>query len=122
MTVLVVDDFEDSRLVLRRMLEASDYSVIEAADGREAVETARRQCPDLVLMDLNMPLVDGLAATKQIRECEDACRDVPIVAFTAFDTFGMKEAALEAGCDDYLAKPFDFDRLEKVLRRCLMGW
>lgn len=122
LTVLVVDDFADSRLVLRRLLEASDYSVIEAADGQEAVETARRQCPDLVLMDLNMPLVDGLAATKQIRECEGACRDVPIVAFTAFDTFGMKEAALEAGCDDYLAKPFDFDRLEKVLRRCLTGW
>ena len=120
--VLVVDDFEDSRLVLRRMLETRDYSVIEAADGREAVETARRQCPDLVLMDLHMPRVDGLAATKLIRECKDACRDVPIIAFTAFDTYGMKEAALEAGCDDYLAKPFDLDRLERVLRRCLVGW
>jgi two-component system cell cycle response regulator DivK len=122
LTVLVVDDFEDSRFVLRRMLETKDYCVIEAADGREAVETARRHHPDLVLMDLNMPLVDGLAATKLIRECKDSCRDVPIVAVTAFDTYGMKDAALEAGCDDYLTKPFDFDRLEKVLRRCLMRW
>jgi two-component system, cell cycle response regulator DivK len=122
LTVLVVDDFEDSRFVLRQLLEASEYRVIEAADGREAVETAQRHCPDLVLMDLNMPLVDGLTATKLIRECRGACRDVPIVAVTAFDTYGMKEAALEAGCDDYLAKPLDFDHLEKVLRRCLTRW
>lgn len=121
-TVLVVDDFEDSRFVLRQMLEMRDYSVIEAADGREAFEAARRQRPDLVLMDLHMPRVDGLAAAKLIRESEDACRDVPIVAFTAFDTYGIKEAALEAGCDDYLAKPFDLGRLESVLRRCLLGW
>ncbi|HEX5708069.1 MAG TPA: response regulator [Pyrinomonadaceae bacterium] len=121
-TVLVADDFEDSRLVLRLMLEASEYRVIEASDGREAVESVRRERPDLVLMDLNMPHVDGLAATKQIRECQDACRDVPIVAVTAFDTYGMREAAMEAGCDDYVARPFDLERLESVLRRCLMGW
>ena len=122
LTVLVVDDFADSRFLLRRMLETRDCRVIEAADGREAFEAARRHCPDLVLMDLNMPRADGLAATRLIRECEGACRDVLIIAVTAFDTYGMREAAIEAGCDDYIAKPFDAGGLERVLRRCVMRW
>jgi CheY-like chemotaxis protein len=120
-TVLIADDFEDTRAVLRRMLEEHDYRVVEAADGREAVELARRARPNLILMDLNMPLVDGLAAAAQIRESQDGCRNVPILAITAFDTYGMKEAALEAGCDDYITKPIEADDLDRVLRRLLPG-
>jgi CheY-like chemotaxis protein len=122
LTVLVVDDFADARLTLKRMLEVKDYRVLEARNGREAVEAARQACPDLILMDLNMPEMDGLAATEQIRECKDACRGVPIVAITAYDTYGMKEAALEAGCDDYIMRPIDFDQLDKVLHKFLIGW
>lgn len=121
MTILIADDFADTRAVLRRMLETHDYRVVEAADGREAVEVAERACPSLILMDLNMPLVDGLAAAAQIRECQGRCRNVPILAMTAFDTYGMKEAALEAGCDDYITKPIDADDLDRVLRRILPG-
>ena len=121
MTVLVADDFEDTRVVLRRMLETHNCRVVEAADGLEAVEMARRACPSLILMDLNMPLLDGLAAARQIRGCQEVGRGVQILAITAFDTYGMKEAALEAGCDDYLTKPIEADELDSILRRLLPG-
>ena len=121
LTVLIADDFEETRVVLRRMLETHDYRVVEAADGQEAVEVARRECPNFILMDLNMPLVDGLTATTQIRECKDGCRNVPILAITAFDTYGMKEAAMEVGCDDYITKPIDVDEFDRILRRLLSG-
>jgi CheY-like chemotaxis protein len=104
------------------MLETHDYGVVEAANGAEALEIARLYCPDLILMDLNMPHMDGLMAVKQIRECKGPCEHVPIVALTAYDTYGMREAALEAGCDEYLAKPIDFAEFDKVLRRILAGW
>ncbi|MDQ3916984.1 MAG: response regulator [Acidobacteriota bacterium] len=118
-TVLVVDDSADTRFVLRRTLRRRGYRVVEAADGREAVEVALRECPDLILMDLNMPVMDGLAATERIRELKERCGDVPIVAVTAFDTYGMREAAVEAGCDAYLLKPLALDELEAVVERLL---
>ena len=119
LTALVVDDFEDTRHMLRRMLEVRDCRVIEASDGEEAVEIARRECPDLILMDLNLPEMDGLAASNQIRECKEACKNAKIVAITAYHVHGIKEAALEAGCDDYLVKPVDLDELDRVLNQLL---
>lgn len=119
LTVLVADDYDDTRAVLRRMLERHNCHVLEAADGVEAVEMARRAGPNLILMDLNMPLLDGLAAAVQIRECKELCRGALILAITSFDTYGMKEAALEAGCDDYLTKPIEADELDRALRRLL---
>lgn len=118
-TILVAEDFDDTRTMLKRMLLASGYRVVEAANGQEAVELVREDCPDLILMDLNMPLMDGLEATEQIRRCRDLCQDVVILAVTAHDTYGMKEAALAAGCDGYLTKPLDFKNLEKILDRLL---
>jgi CheY-like chemotaxis protein len=115
LTVLVADDFEDTRALLRRMLESHNCRVVEAADGLEAVEMARRACPNLILMDLNMPMLDGLAAAEQIRSCQEGCRGVPILAITAFDTYGMREAAIEAGCDDYITKPINAGDLERAL-------
>ncbi len=117
--VLLVDDYEDSRFVLRIFLESNGYRVVEAVNGLEAIELAQRECPDLILMDLNLPVLDGLVAAERIRASRAACRNVPIIAITAFDTYGMKEAALEAGCNAYIAKPLDFERAEKVLRRTL---
>jgi CheY-like chemotaxis protein len=122
LTVLVVDDYADTRAMLRRVLEASGYRVAEAEDGRQAVEAARRACPDLILMDLNMPHMDGLTAAQNIRAVKGLCEGVPIIALTAFDTYGMREAALEAGCDDYLKKPLDAAELNTVLGRLLPGW
>jgi two-component system cell cycle response regulator DivK len=118
-TILVAEDFDDTRVLLKRVLLTSGYRVVEAVNGREAVEYVKQDCPDLILMDLNMPEMDGLEATEQIRECRELCKDVVILAITAYDTYGMKEAALEAGCDGYLTKPIDFDRLEMILGRLL---
>src|ERR1051325_3071777 len=98
-TILVAEDSADTRAVLMRALAFRGYKVVEAADGREAVEVAVSECPDLVVMDLNMPVMDGLAATERIRELRDKCGNVPVVAVMAFDTYGMKEAALAAGCN-----------------------
>ena len=114
-TILVADDSADTRAVLCRTLAYRGYRVLEAADGAQAVEVALRACPDLVVMDLNMPVLDGLAAAGRIRDLKDRCGDIPVVAVTAFDTYGMREAAREAGCDAYLLKPLDFDELESVI-------
>ena len=121
-TILIVDDSDDTRFVLRRLLEAKDYRVVEARDGQEAVETARRECPDLIVMDLNMPVMDGLEAARHIRECKDLCASAPILAVTAFDTYGMEEAAREAGCTDYLRKPFDTEEAVRIMRSLLPAW
>ena len=117
-TVLVVEDFEDNRFMMRRLLEMSGYRVLEAINGEEAVELARRERPGLILMDLSLPLLDGLAATRRIRQHEDL-RDVPIVAVSAHDTADFHADALAAGCNDYVTKPIDFDQLEALLGRLL---
>lgn len=114
LTIMVVEDSEDTRHVLSISLRAQGYRVVTAADGLEAVGTAVRTQPDLILMDLNMPRLDGLAATEQIRRHEELGH-IPIIAVTAFDTVGIKEAALEAGCNKYLIKPLDLDYLSKLL-------
>jgi len=118
-TILIAEDSADTRAVLCRTLAFHGYRIIEAADGGQAVELARRARPDLVVMDLNMPVLDGLAATEQIRRMRGSCGDVPVVAVTAFDTYGMREAATEAGCDAYLLKPLVIDELESVVERLL---
>ena len=115
-TVLVVEDFEDNRFMMRRLLEMSGYRVVEAVNGREAVDMAVSERPDLILMDLSLPHLDGLAATRRIREHEGLGR-VPIVAVSAHDTSDFHAEALAAGCNEYVTKPIDFDQLESLLRR-----
>ena len=117
-TVLVVEDFEDNRFMMRRLLEMSGYRVVEAINGEEAVEIAKRERPGLILMDLSLPLLDGLAATRRIRQHKEL-RDVPIVAVSAHDTADYHADALAAGCNDYVTKPIDFDQLEALLGRLL---
>lgn len=117
-TILVVEDAKDTRNVLSFSLTQNGYKVVTAVNGRQAVDVALDVHPDLILMDLNLPLMDGLAASAQIREHE-ALRDVPILAVTAYDTYGMREAATEAGCDGYITKPIDFGRLDTILQRIL---
>lgn len=117
-TVLVVEDFEDNRFMMRRLLEMSGYHVLEAINGEEAVEMAERERPSLILMDLSLPLLDGLAATRRIRQHAEL-RNVPIVAVSAHDTADFHADALAAGCNDYVTKPIDFDQLEALLGRLL---
>ncbi len=117
-TVMVVEDFEDNRFMMRKLLEMSGYQVLEAINGEEAVRIAVSERPDLILMDLSLPLLDGLAATRRIRE-RDGLRNVPIVAVSAHDTADFHAEALAAGCNDYVTKPIDFDQLEQLLHRLL---
>ena len=117
-TVLVVEDFEDNRFMMRRLLEMSGYQVVEAVNGQEAVEAAVRERPDLILMDLSLPMLDGLTATRRIRE-QDGMRGVPIIAVSAHDTTDFHADAMAAGCNEYVTKPIDFDQLEDLLKRLL---
>lgn len=118
LTVMVVEDFEDNRFMMRRLLEMSGYRVLEAINGEEAVQIALSEHPSLILMDLSLPLLDGLAATRQIRQVKEL-RHVPIVAVSAHDTADFHADALAAGCNDYVTKPIDFDQLEALLSRLL---
>ena len=117
-TVLVVEDFEDNRFMMRRLLEMSGYQVLEAINGEEAIRVALKERPHLVLMDLSLPQLDGLAATRRIREHPELA-GMPIVAVSAHDTSDFHSDALAAGCNDYVTKPIDFDQLEELLRRLL---
>ena len=117
-TIMVVEDFEDNRFMMRRLLEMSGYRVVEAENGEEAVTRAGEEQPDLILMDLSLPLLDGLAATRRIRQ-NTRLRDVPVVAVSAHDTADFHAEALAAGCNEYVTKPIDFDELEEVLSRLL---
>jgi two-component system, cell cycle response regulator DivK len=115
-TVLVVEDSEDNRFMLRRLLEITGYQVLEAVNGEEAVNTAKQDHPDLILMDLSLPRVDGLAAARQIRRIPEL-EQLPIVVVSAHDTADFHAEALAAGCDEYVTKPIDFGQLETLLKR-----
>lgn len=119
--VLVVEDSDDTRRVLSLELRHKGCQVLTACDGLEAIEAALSARPDLILMDLNLPRLDGLAATERIRAHGDLS-EVPIIALTAFDTYGIREAAFEAGCRYYLLKPLKSDELERTLRESLPGF
>lgn len=116
--VLVVEDSADTRHVLSLELRHRGCCVLTAADGHAGVESALSARPDLILMDLNLPRLDGLAATERIRGHREL-DGVPIIAVTAYDTYGIREAALEVGCQDYLLKPLDPDALERAMRGAL---
>src|ERR1041385_7365400 len=117
---MVVDDSEDIRELLRMQLTQLGYRVVEAADGREAVEAVRREHPALILMDLTMPVLDGFEATRLIRRIE-AARGVVILAFTALSSGASRASALDAGCDDYVRKQLGMKELAVLLERHLGG-
>lgn len=117
-TVLLVEDTEDNRQMMRKLLEISGYQVVEAINGREAVEVAARVHPQIILMDLSLPLIDGLAATRRIRSLP-GLNKVPIVAVSAHDSADFHHEALEAGCDAYITKPIDYPQLEDTVNRLL---
>ena len=117
--VLIVDDEDDMRALLRATLELADARLsvaAEAVDGEDAVAKWREARPDVVVIDQRMPHTSGLEAAKRIRECKELCKSAPILAITAFDTYGMEEAALEAGCNGYIRKPLDTEEAERTLR------
>src|SRR5262245_11186875 len=114
--VVVAEDSCDTREMLKRALEIKGYRVLEAQDGREALRLTETYKPNLILVDLNMPVLDGLETIKYVRTMKSTDDKVPIVAMTAFDVYGMQEAAIEAGCNEYLTKPFDLEELDRKLK------
>jgi len=114
-TVVLAEDSADTRAMLKRALQFRGYHVLEARNGLEALEIAKLRRPELFIVDLNMPKLDGLETVKRLREL-DSFEHVPVIAVTAFDVYGMEEAALESGCNTYLSKPIDLDDLDRALR------
>jgi len=115
--ILLVEDYEDSRYLTKLLLEMLGYSVIEAADGREAVELALQKNPGLILMDIGLPEMDGITATKIIR-ASDELADVPVVFITAHSD-KYKEDAVRAGCNEIVSKPIDLETLKSVVTHYL---
>jgi two-component system, cell cycle response regulator DivK len=115
-TVLLAEDSQDTRFMLKRAFEIKGYRVFEAEDGQEALDIVKRFRPSLIVIDLNMPVLDGLETVKNLRQREVPGEQTPIVAITAYDVPGMEDAALETGCDRYLRKPLDLTELDRTLR------
>ena len=115
-TVLVAEDSTDTRIMLKRAFELKGYRVFEAEDGQQALDIAQRFQPSLIVVDLNMPVLDGLETIKSFRKRERKGDHTPIVTITAYDVYGMEEAALETGSNAYLTKPLDLDDLDRALK------
>ena len=117
-TILLVEDFDDTRLMMKLWLQKKDYRVIEAEDGEQAVEFAQREQPDLIIMDMMMPGLGGLDATRQIREYR-SLRQTPIVAVSAYGADEYRARALDAGCNVYVPTPFEPEKLSQLIERLL---
>jgi CheY-like chemotaxis protein len=115
-TILVAEDSADSREMMRVLLEIKGYQVISAENGIRALEVAITTPPDVVLLDLELPQLDGLAVTRNLR-LHPKLKRVPIIIVSGHDPGRFRQAALDAGCDDYMLKPISFDRLDELLDR-----
>ena len=116
--VLVVDDSADNVALISLDLQMQGYRVVTASNGEDAVAVATQTMPDLILMDINLPTLDGLGATRRIHD-DPALQNVPVVAITAFGTEGFQRAAYDAGVSGYLTKPIDLDRMHQLVARLL---
>jgi CheY-like chemotaxis protein len=117
-TILLVEDFDDTRLMMKMWLVKKGYHVIEAETGEEAVIVAQRELPDLIIMDMMMPGMNGLDATQRIRQYQ-ALRRTPIVAVSAYGVDEYRPLALEAGCDEYVSTPFEPSALSELIETLL---
>jgi two-component system, cell cycle response regulator DivK len=114
--ILVVEDFEDTRYMIKVWLELKGHNVTEAVNGQQAIEIAPIERPNLILMDLNMPGIDGFAATRQILE-QSETQSIPVIAVSAHLGQEWRDKAIAAGCLEFLAKPVDFKKLEALIER-----
>ncbi|MBV8816858.1 MAG: response regulator [Acidobacteriaceae bacterium] len=118
--VLLVEDNELNRDMLSRRLARRGYDVVVAKDGQQGIEMAKSERPDLILMDISLPVLDGWAATRQIR-ADETTRSTPVIALTAHAMIGDRDRSLEAGCDDYDTKPVELERLLEKMERLLQN-
>lgn len=119
-TILVVEDNEENRDSLKRRLERRGFQVVTAEDGQKGIDCASSEKPDLILMDMNMPVLDGWEATRRIKAIPELAT-TPVIALTAHAMTGDRERAMEAGCIDYHTKPIEFPRLISQLETILGG-
>jgi two-component system, cell cycle response regulator DivK len=116
--ILVVEDQPDNRQIIRDMLADTDYEIVEAENGEEALAAIAKARPDLILMDIQLPVMDGYAATRRIKT-DPALKSIPIIAVTSYALSGEEKKAREAGCDDYVPKPYSPRQLLAKIRRYL---
>ena len=116
--MLLVEDDESNREMLTRRLQHRGYHVVTAVDGMDALERALAEEPSLILMDMSLPVLDGLAATRQLKSIP-LLRNIPVIALTAHSGLEDRDRARQAGCDDYDTKPIEFDRLERKMEELL---
>jgi two-component system cell cycle response regulator DivK len=116
--VLLVEDNEMNRDMLSRRLIRRGFQVVFAMDGRQGIDLARSERPDIILMDMSLPVIDGWEATRRVK-ADDATRNVPVIGLTAHAMSGDREKAIEAGCDDYDTKPVELHRLISKIDRLL---
>jgi two-component system cell cycle response regulator DivK len=116
--ILVVEDQEDNRQILRDLLAATDYEVVEAENGEAALAAVAKQRPDLILMDIQLPILDGYEATRRIK-ADPALSSIPIIAVTSYALSGDEEKARSAGCDDFVPKPYSPRQLLAKIRQYL---
>ena len=116
--ILIAEDFEENRIALKLILKYTGFDVIEAEDGQQAIEAVRREEPDLVLMDITLPVIDGLQATREIRSDEKFER-LPIIVVSAHDNEDVRRQAAEAGGSEYISKPIELEELKKLIEGCL---
>ncbi|HVF09813.1 MAG TPA: response regulator [Abditibacteriaceae bacterium] len=117
-TIMVVEDDADNRLMMKMLLGMRGYRVVEAANGQEAIEVAERERPQMAIMDLQLPRLNGLAVTRHLRQHAELGA-IPIIIISGHDLTHHRPLALAAGCNEYLGKPIDFDLLENTLGRLL---
>ena len=116
--ILIAEDFEENRVALKLILKHTGFDVIEAEDGQQAIEVVRREEPDLVLMDITLPVLDGLQATREIRS-EEKFEQLPIIVVSAHDNEEIRREAAEAGGSEYISKPIEIEELKKLIEGCL---
>ena len=116
--ILVVEDQPDNRQIIRDMLAASDYQITEAENGQEALAVIAKERPDLILMDIQLPVMDGYEATRQIK-ANPALRSIPIIAVTSHALNGEEQTARAAGCDDYVPEPYSPRQLLAKIQHCM---
>ncbi len=112
--ILIAEDFEENRTALKLMLKLAGFDVLEASDGQEALDITRRLRPDLVLMDITLPVVDGLQATRELR-CNEEFKQLPIIIISGYDNPETRDEASSAGGTDFMSKPIEFDELKKLI-------
>jgi two-component system cell cycle response regulator DivK len=118
--ILIAEDLDENRIALKLMLKLAGFEPLEACDGEQAIEIARRERPDLVLMDISLPIIDGLQATRELR-ADAELRQLPIIIVSAYDNPETRDEACASGGTDYISKPIEFDQLKEMIEMYLMN-